>query len=52
MSKADRRARKRENNYQGRAEREAAAKRAKQRSAVYDIVTNGVPVSVDVDAAA
>ena len=32
MSKADRRARKRENKYQGRAEREAAAKRAKQRS--------------------
>lgn len=32
MGKADRRARKRENKYQGRAEREAAAKRAKQRS--------------------
>jgi cyclophilin family peptidyl-prolyl cis-trans isomerase len=32
MSKADRLARKRENKYQGRAEREAAAKRAKQRS--------------------
>ncbi|MDQ1466997.1 MAG: hypothetical protein QOH10_1412 [Actinomycetota bacterium] len=32
MSKADRRARKRENKVQGRAEREAAAKRQKQRS--------------------
>ena len=32
MSKADRRARKRENKQLGRAEREAAVKRAKQRS--------------------
>jgi cyclophilin family peptidyl-prolyl cis-trans isomerase len=32
MAKADRRARKRENKLQGRAEREAAVKRAKQRS--------------------
>jgi cyclophilin family peptidyl-prolyl cis-trans isomerase len=32
MGKADRRARKRDNKQQGRAEREAAAKRAKQRS--------------------
>jgi cyclophilin family peptidyl-prolyl cis-trans isomerase len=32
MSKAERRARKRENKLQGRAQREAAAKRAKQRS--------------------
>jgi cyclophilin family peptidyl-prolyl cis-trans isomerase len=43
MSKADRRARKRENKLQGRAEREAAVKRAKQRSG---FIRGGIVVAV------
>ena len=43
MSKADRRARKRENKLQGRAERDAAVKRSKQRSG---IIRGGIVAAV------